>query len=137
MKTKNPTRWKTKIVHFLVNIGTSGKYTERTLTIMLLGMKIGILLSSILYGAASLQIFIPGLSQFSYPVTIPIHMVVTYFLVFSVTIVIETTRKAKDRLIENKNHRLQACETVDQPWGGEWRYNTLFCCRGHRAGHED
>ena len=76
-------------------------------TIMLLGMRLGIIFSSVLLGIISLQMGIPGMSRYSYAFTIPIHMIVTYFLVFSVMIVVEITRKTKDRLIDNQNLRLQ------------------------------
>jgi len=82
-------------------------YMYPPLTIMMLGMRFGIILSILLPAIVSLEMFVPGLSRFSYPVTVPIHMLVTYFLVFSVMVVIETTRKAKDRLINTQNKRLQ------------------------------
>jgi len=82
-------------------------YMYPPLTIMMLGMRLGIILSLLLPAIVSLEMFIPGLSRYSYPVTVPIHMLVTYLLVFSVMVVVETTRKTKDRLINTQNKRLQ------------------------------
>ncbi|MCL2006816.1 MAG: ATP-binding protein [Treponema sp.] len=76
-------------------------------TIMLMGMKPGIIFSSIALVLISLQMVIPGLSLYDYELTIPIHLIVTYALVFSVMVVIETTRKTKDRAIEIQNRKLQ------------------------------
>ncbi|MCL2093879.1 MAG: ATP-binding protein [Treponema sp.] len=76
-------------------------------TIMLLGMKIGIIFSAILVVLVSLQMYIPGLSLYNYDMTVPAHLLVTYALVFSVMVVVETTRKTKDRLIEIQNLRVQ------------------------------
>ncbi|MCL2070564.1 MAG: ATP-binding protein [Treponema sp.] len=76
-------------------------------TIVLLGMKMGVIFSSVVLAAVSMQMFIPELSRFSYDPTVPIYMLVTYALVFSVTIVIESTRKAKDRLIDDQNKKLK------------------------------
>ena len=76
-------------------------------TIMLMGMKLGIVFSTTVLIVVSLQMIIPGLSRFNYAVTTPVHLLVTYTLVFSVMVVIETTRKTKDRLIEIQNHRMQ------------------------------
>jgi signal transduction histidine kinase/CheY-like chemotaxis protein len=82
-------------------------YLYSPLTIMMLGMKFGIIFSLLLPAIVSLEMFVPGLSRFPYPVTVPIHMLVTYFLVFSVMVVVETTRKTKDRLIKAQNKKLQ------------------------------
>jgi signal transduction histidine kinase/CheY-like chemotaxis protein len=82
-------------------------YMYPPLTIMMLGMRFGIILSLFLPAIVSLEMFVPGLSRFSYPVTVPIHMLVTYFLVFAVMVVVETTRKTKDRLINVQNKKLQ------------------------------
>jgi signal transduction histidine kinase/CheY-like chemotaxis protein len=82
-------------------------YMYPPLTIMMLGMRFGALLSLVLPILVFVEMAVPGLSRFSYPVTVPIHMLVTYSLVFSVMVVVENTRKAKDRLIEIQNRRLQ------------------------------
>ena len=82
-------------------------YMYPSLTIMLLGMRCGVTLSLILVTLISVEMFVPGLSRFSYGFDFSIRMVVNYILVFSVMIVVETTRKTKDRQIEIQNHRLQ------------------------------
>ena len=82
-------------------------YMYPPLTILMLGMWNGILLSVVLLVLVFLEMLVPGFSRFNYPVTVPIHVLVTYFLVFSVMVVVETTRKTKDRLIAIQNKRLQ------------------------------
>jgi signal transduction histidine kinase/HPt (histidine-containing phosphotransfer) domain-containing protein/ActR/RegA family two-component response regulator len=82
-------------------------YMYPSLTIMLLGMRYGIALSVILIAMISLEMFIPGMVRFNYHFDFSFRMLVNYFLVFAVMVVIESTRKTKDRLIENQNHRLQ------------------------------
>jgi len=82
-------------------------YMYPSLTIMLLGMHYGAIVSIILAAAVSLEMFVPNVSRFHYSFDFSIRMVVNYILVFFVMIVIETTRKTKDRLIETQNHRLQ------------------------------
>ncbi|MDR0316812.1 MAG: sensor histidine kinase, partial [Treponema sp.] len=82
-------------------------YMYPLITIMLLGMSLGVILSIILITLISLEMFIPGAVPFSYSFDFSIRMLVTYFLVLSVMIVIETTRRIKDRLIENQNRNLQ------------------------------
>jgi len=82
-------------------------YVYPSLTIMLLGMRFGITLSALLGVIISLEMFIPGMVLFNYKFALSLRMLVTYFMVFAVMVVIEITRKTKDRLIENQNHRLQ------------------------------
>jgi len=82
-------------------------YIYPSLTIMLLGTSYGITLSVILGILISLEMFIPGLARFNYNIELAIRMLVNYFLVFFIMVVIESTRKTKDRLIENQNRRLQ------------------------------
>jgi signal transduction histidine kinase/CheY-like chemotaxis protein len=82
-------------------------YIYPSLTIMLLGTSYGITLSVILGILISLEMFIPGVARFNYNIELAIRMLVNYFLVFFVMVVIEGTRKTKDRLIENQNRRLQ------------------------------
>jgi signal transduction histidine kinase/CheY-like chemotaxis protein len=76
------------------------------LTIMLLGMSYGIALSVILGVIISLEMFIPGITPFYYKFDLSIRMLVNYFLVFAVMVVIESTRKTKDRQIKKQNSRL-------------------------------
>ena len=82
-------------------------YMYPLITIMMLGMGLGVLFSLTLTGVVFLEMAVPGFSRFSYAPTVPLHMLVTYSLVFFVMVVIEITRKTKDRLIENQNRRLQ------------------------------
>ena len=82
-------------------------YMYPSLTIMLLGMHYGVILSIILIVITSVEMFVPNVSQFHYGFDFSIRMLVNYILVFFVMIVIETTRKAKDRLIETQNRELQ------------------------------
>ncbi|MDR0457078.1 MAG: response regulator [Treponema sp.] len=82
-------------------------YMYPSLAIMLLGMRYGIIFSAILGVMISLEMFVPGMAHFDYLLDFSIRMLVSYFLVFAVMVVIESTRKTKDRLIENQNHRLQ------------------------------
>ena len=81
-------------------------YMYPAITIMLLGMRLGIIFSTTLLALMSAEMFIPGFSRFSYSATVPIHLLVTYFLVFSVMVTIETTRQTKDRLIAVQTKRL-------------------------------
>jgi len=82
-------------------------YMYPSLSIMLLGMRYGVALSAVLLILISLEMFVPGLSRFDYQFDFSIRMLVNYILVFSVMMVIETTRKTKDRLIEIQNHHLE------------------------------
>jgi len=81
-------------------------YMYPAITIMLLGMQLGIIFSTTLLALITAEMFVPGLSRYSYAATIPIHLLVTYFLVFSVMVTIETTRQTKDRLIAVQTKRL-------------------------------
>jgi signal transduction histidine kinase/CheY-like chemotaxis protein/HPt (histidine-containing phosphotransfer) domain-containing protein len=82
-------------------------YMYPLITIMMLGMWLGILFSLILTSVVFLEMAVPELSRFSYAPTVPLHMLVTYSLVFFVMVVIEITRRTKDRLIRKQNRRLQ------------------------------
>jgi len=78
------------------------------LTIMLLGMKSGIIAALVLPIIVSAQMIIPGWSMFDYPIDSTVRMIAAYILVFAVMIVIETTRKTKDSHIETQNKKMQA-----------------------------
>ena len=82
-------------------------YMYPSLTIMLLGMQSGVIISVILIAIISVEMFVPNVSRFQYGFDFSIRMLVNYILVFFVMIVIETTRKAKDRLIEVQNREMQ------------------------------
>ena len=82
-------------------------YMFPALTIMQLGMLYGVTASVILIIMVFLEMVVPFLSNFNYHFDVSIRMLVGYILVLFTTIVVETTRKTKDRLIEIQNHRLQ------------------------------
>jgi signal transduction histidine kinase/FixJ family two-component response regulator/HPt (histidine-containing phosphotransfer) domain-containing protein len=82
-------------------------YAYPSMTIMLLGMSYGIMLSIVLGVITSLEMLVPNIVSFNYKFDLSIRMLVNYFLVFAVMVVIESTRKTKDRMIENQNRRLQ------------------------------
>jgi signal transduction histidine kinase/DNA-binding response OmpR family regulator len=87
-------------------------YMFPSLTIMLLGMHYGIAMSLILLAIIAVEMFVPNVSRFHYGFDFSIRMLVNYFLVFSVMIVIETTRKTKDRLIENQSREMQELKEI-------------------------
>jgi len=82
-------------------------YMYPPLTIMMLGMWNGIILSAALVTIVYIEMVVPELSRFDYLITVPVHMLVTYILVFSVMVVIETTRQTKNRILSRQNQRLQ------------------------------
>ena len=82
-------------------------YVYPMLTIMMLGMHGGTITAAILLFIISAQMLLPGLSNHSYEIDISIRMIAGYILVFAVMIVVETTRKTKDRFIETQNNKLQ------------------------------
>ena len=77
------------------------------LTIMMLGMRFGVILSSIMMAIVAAEMFVPGLSNYNYHINVSTRMLASYFLVFSTMIVIEWTRKTKDRLIETQHKKLE------------------------------
>jgi signal transduction histidine kinase/CheY-like chemotaxis protein len=81
-------------------------YMYPLVTTMLLGMKTGVILSLSLIAAVGVEVFVPGMSRYYYPVDVSSRMVVGYGLVFFVMMIVETTRKTKDRLIKNQSRRL-------------------------------
>jgi signal transduction histidine kinase len=81
-------------------------YMYPLITTMMLGMKAGVLLSSALLALVCVEVFIPGISRFNYHIDMSSRIVVGYALVLFVMIVVEITRKTKDRLIENQSRRL-------------------------------
>jgi signal transduction histidine kinase/CheY-like chemotaxis protein/HPt (histidine-containing phosphotransfer) domain-containing protein len=82
-------------------------YIYPLITIMLLQMRSGVILSMLLIALISLEMFSSSASRYNYDLEFSTRMLVTYFLVLSVMIVIETTRKTKDRLIEEQNRKLE------------------------------
>ena len=87
-------------------------YMYPSLTIMLLGMRYGVIMSIILIAITALEMFIPNVSHFHYGFDFSIRMLVNYILVFSVMIVVETTRKTKDRLIDVQSKEMQELKEV-------------------------
>jgi class 3 adenylate cyclase len=79
-------------------------YIYPLLTIFLLGMGTGVLLSCTQLVLTSVQVFVPAASRFDYHFDVSIRMVTVYVLVLSITVVFERTRQTKDRL----NRRLTA-----------------------------
>jgi putative two-component system response regulator len=63
-------------------------------------MKNGIIFSIILLIIVIIEAFIPGASRFNYHLDISIRMVAAYVLVLTITLVLETSRKNKDKLNE-------------------------------------
>ncbi|MDR0321564.1 MAG: response regulator [Treponema sp.] len=90
-------------------------YIYPSITIMLLGMHSGVILSTLLITLISLEMFIANASRYIYDLEFSTRMLVTYFLVLSVMVVIETTRKTKDRLIEKQKRKLEELkETAEE-----------------------
>ena len=81
-------------------------YLFPSLAIMGGSMYFGILASTVLIVIVSLEMFAAGLSSYVYHFDVSIRMFIGYILVFFVTIVVEITRKIKDRHIEEQNKLL-------------------------------
>ena len=81
-------------------------YVYPLLSIMLLGLNIGVILSSVLLLLMVLIMLVPGLSNYNYHFESFLRIFVTYNVVFFVMIVIELTRKTKDNLIEKQRQKL-------------------------------
>jgi len=86
-------------------------YMYPLLTIMLLGMRRGIITAAILLCIVSAQMIIQTnfafiLSNFNYHMDVILRMIASYVLVFTVMIVVETTRRIKDWHIETQNKTL-------------------------------
>ncbi|MCL1790388.1 MAG: ATP-binding protein [Peptococcaceae bacterium] len=72
-----------------------------------LGMRSGVIASTILALIIYLEMMIPALSNYSYSFDTAIRMIAGYILVLFVTVIIELTRNAKDKLIREQTRRLQ------------------------------
>jgi signal transduction histidine kinase/CheY-like chemotaxis protein len=81
-------------------------YIYPVVTVMLLGMIYGFALSAALLLCISAELFIPGLSRFSYQMEIAVRIVAAYIMVLFAPLVVENTRKTKDRFIADQNRRL-------------------------------
>jgi len=82
-------------------------YVYPPLVAIMLGTRTGIILSASLIIVVSLEMFVPQLSHYAYHVDISSRIVASYFLVFSVTFVMENTRKIKDQTIEKQKQKLE------------------------------
>jgi len=81
-------------------------FTIPLASILLLGMVRGIIITMIVGALVSLQMFIPGLSRFVYHSNFVLRVILGYFMVSSQMIVIEWSRKIKDRKIEEQRKQL-------------------------------
>jgi len=75
-------------------------------SILLLGMVRGIIITVIVGVILSLQLFIPCFSRFDYYPDFALRVILGYFIVSSMMIAIELTRKNKDRKIEEQRKQL-------------------------------
>jgi len=82
-------------------------YMFPLLAIMLLGMWLGVILSTVLLCIVAAEMFIPKLSNFAYPVDVSSRMASSYILILIAMIVVEITRRTKDKLIEKQRQQLQ------------------------------
>ena len=82
-------------------------YVFPPLAILLLGLLYGIILSATLLLSIVTVMFVPGLSHFEYHIETVYRVIASYTLVFFVMIVIEHTRRTKDKLIESQRLELQ------------------------------
>jgi two-component system chemotaxis sensor kinase CheA len=70
------------------------------LVIFILGMKLGSVLSALLFGAIIIISFVPGVASFNYTLPMAFRMIAVYILVLIVTIVYEQVRIIKDRWLQ-------------------------------------
>ena len=97
-------------------------YVYPLLTIMMLGMRWGVVLSSLLMAVVASEMFLPGFSNYIYHINVSTRMLASYFLVFSAMIVIEWTRKTKDHLIEAQNKKLEHQSEIMERQAGELKH---------------
>jgi signal transduction histidine kinase/CheY-like chemotaxis protein len=81
-------------------------YMFPPLTILLMGMKYGIMLTGLFFVLVVVEILIPGVSRYAYSFELSIRAIIAYFLVSIALVIIEITRKTKDDHIEEQNRRL-------------------------------
>ena len=89
-------------------------YMVPSVAVMLLGMNIGIMVSVVLLVFISIEMFFPKMTPFDYHFDFSIRMLVNYLLVLSSMIVIETSRKTKDRIVEAQRKTLETLSTTDE-----------------------
>jgi signal transduction histidine kinase/HPt (histidine-containing phosphotransfer) domain-containing protein/ActR/RegA family two-component response regulator len=82
-------------------------YSVPMYAITLLGIRYGVILAAALLAALGAELLIPGLSRFNYPPEIAVRILTAYSVLFYVPIVVEISRKIKDRFIEDQNRRLE------------------------------
>jgi putative two-component system response regulator len=81
-------------------------YIYPLLAIILLGMKLGVIFSLILFISVCIEVFIPAMSKFTYHIDVSSRLAVIYILVLLMTIVFEKTRNTKDRILEKQRQEL-------------------------------
>jgi signal transduction histidine kinase/DNA-binding response OmpR family regulator/HPt (histidine-containing phosphotransfer) domain-containing protein len=72
-------------------------YTYPLMTIILMGLIFGILLSLLMIAPVAVITFVPDLSGYAYETTAALRLVIAYFLVLGMTIAFEFARSAKDK----------------------------------------
>jgi response regulator RpfG family c-di-GMP phosphodiesterase len=76
------------------------------LTIILLGITRGVILSIVLFVIVIVEFLVPGASNFTYPLDVSVRMIVVYILIFGATLVFETSRKNKDKFNKRLMERI-------------------------------
>jgi response regulator RpfG family c-di-GMP phosphodiesterase len=74
--------------------------------IILLGMIKGIIFSAVLLVIVIVEFFVPGVSRFEYHLDISLRMIAVYILVTGTTLVLETSRRNKDKINEKLTTRI-------------------------------
>jgi len=74
--------------------------------IILLGMIKGIIFSAVLLVIVIVEFFVPGVSRFEYHLDISLRMIAVYILVTGTTLVLETSRRNKDKVNEKLTARI-------------------------------
>jgi len=82
-------------------------YIYPSLAIMLLGVRWGAILSTVLLVITSILMFIPGIANYNYYIVGSFRMLSTYILILGSMIIIEFTRKTKDKLIKKQGLELE------------------------------
>ncbi|MDR2588381.1 MAG: response regulator [Spirochaetales bacterium] len=96
-------------------------YLYPPVALMLLGMKRGVILSLALILIVGFEVLVPGMSLWHYPLDVSSRILSGYCLVLFVVLVVEKTRKTKDRMIEQQNRMLvelkEAAESANRAKG--------------------
>ena len=77
------------------------------IVIFILGMRAGIILSTLVFGAVTLLTLVRGLAQFHYGNPASFRIIAVYMLIFLLTIVFEASRMTKDRWLSVLTRALQ------------------------------